>query len=312
MNHPHMIYDLEESDNLTSLKEKTTAIIPTSQADIRVLMWSVFSLLLHSKQDSILEHICVAINGPDSRTGDPSPQDEKQRFIEDLRECKWHEGVMPITLNRVWSRLGHTECIDAMIPWVHTDTYLLMHDDVLVTSGMWSEEVKSKLYSNKKTAIAYLPPLHHGKINSTKYKDSLKLGMTHLNTSFMCCKKGIIHNLGANWKGYHIEKPFNLPKDFMDYYPEDFFNKEMKEGDYFGTISAEVGAWVFYTLYKNGYKFEQLNNVATHLGSASWGLAGHSSLKERTDKAFMIREDVKQLIIEIEDSDYGNLYRKYA
>src|SRR6516162_7350459 len=113
------------------LPGKTTVVMATSQSRIECLMWSMFSLLLRSTPG--LEHIIVAINGPDPRTGDPGLQDAKQSFLGELRNTRWQASGrdcdMPLTVIRTWSRVGHSQATDGALPWVHTEFYTLMHDD---------------------------------------------------------------------------------------------------------------------------------------------------------------------------------------
>lgn len=94
--HPHMLLDVGECEQNSSLYRKITAIIPSFSAPLECLLWSVFSLLTRSQPGDKLEHIIVSINGPDKRTGDPALQDKKQAFLEELRNLKWAHRDMPL------------------------------------------------------------------------------------------------------------------------------------------------------------------------------------------------------------------------
>src|SRR5262252_1288317 len=153
--HKHMAATIDECVEMSHLKHKITAVIPTSTAPVNCLMWSVFSLLLRTQVDDLLEHFCVCINGPDERTGDPTIATTKQRFLEELRDLEWcHPDrpnvrrPMPLTVIRVWSRVGHSEPMQMALPWVHTDAYLLLHDDVFIRNANWTRQVKDKFYGD--------------------------------------------------------------------------------------------------------------------------------------------------------------------
>ncbi|NIQ15033.1 MAG: hypothetical protein GTO02_11780, partial [Candidatus Dadabacteria bacterium] len=99
-------------------------------------------------------------------TGDPTNQDKKQEFLEELRKLQWwrvqepkHKRDMPITVMRVWSRIGHPESVEMALPWVHTDAFLIMHDDIIITKHNWLKEVKEKFYDNPDVVIAHTPNL---------------------------------------------------------------------------------------------------------------------------------------------------------
>ena len=152
-----------------AMKPGITAIISTSQSHPKLFALSLLSLICNSEQvEEGLEHIIVCINGPDERTGSTENQDIKQRFLEDLRSLDFFikdkstgkilkKVPMPLTINRVWSRVGHGECLDSAISWVHTKNYLLMHDDVFVLKPAWEKQVNKSLDESNTAFIVQRP-----------------------------------------------------------------------------------------------------------------------------------------------------------
>lgn len=276
--HPHMGLNIDECVEMTHLKEKITAIIPTRNSPIKSLMWSVFSLLLRSRPNSTLEHICVCINGPDERTGDTILEDKKQAFLEDLRNEEWFHSdspnnvkQMPLTVIRAWSRVGYSESFEMALNWVHTDAYLLMHDDVLIMNPFWCEEVKKKFYDDDNVAIAYIHPLLGCPCDHAIHKGMYLLRLPQMQTTFVLCKKKWIMKAGAKWKGFHIPSDDNFlqfdleevgnTEEFENFwidrnlYPEPVIKNEL-----YNFVRQEVGAWVYYKLFKQGNSFVKLKD----------------------------------------------------
>jgi len=322
--HPHMIVDIDEAAELTTVPEKLTAIIPTSTAPIKTLLWTVFAMLLRTKVKSPLEHIIVCINGPDRRTGDPSLQDKKQEFLEELRGMKWWNAKnpkkqrdMPLTVLRVWSRIGHPESVEMALPWVHTEAYLLTHDDVIINKHEWINEVKEKFFSDPEVIIAYSPTLMCCQCDSALHQNKPLLRFPHLLCAFLVCRKKLIYKLGSSWSGYHIEtEPFHLHErvenveKFMEYYNRiGLLDHPPQTKEPYHYISMEMGAWHFYNAVQAGYKFEQLDpTLLFHLGAMSW-----ESDDGRTRRVDQYKEHVDNLEKEIfEHPDYGPLYEKYT
>jgi len=321
--HPHMIVDIDESVELTTVPEKLTAIIPTSTAPINTLLWTVFAMLLRTNVKSPLEHIIVCINGPDRRTGDPSLQDKKQQFLEELRAMKWWNAKnpkkqkdMPLTILRVWSRIGHPESVEMAIPWVHTEAYLLTHDDVIIKKHEWINEVKEKFFCDPEVVIAYSPTLMCCQCDSALHQNKPLLRFPHLLCAFLVCRKKLIYKLGSSWCGYHVEtEPFYLHErienvdEFMKYYNKmGLLDKPPQTKDPYQYISMEMGSWHFYNAIQAGYKFEQLDpGLLFHLGAMSW-----ESDDGKTRRVDRYKEHIDILEKEIfEHPNYGPLYEKY-
>jgi len=322
--HPHMIIDIDEAVELTHMAEKITVIYPTAQAPIECLLWSTFSLLLRAKVKDLIEHFMVVINGPDKRTGDPTNQDQKQTFLEDLRKLKWWhtdepkiKRDMPLSVLRVWSRIGHPEAIEMAIPWVHTDAYLIMHDDIIINKHNWLGEVKDKFYGDPNVVIAYSPVLHCCQCDSAMYQNKHLLRFPHLLCAFLVCRKKWIRKLGSSWCGYHIEtEPFQLSdkvgnvEEFFKYYKDlGLLDNPPQTTTSYNYISMEMGAWHYYNAIQQGLKFAQLDpTLITHIGAASWEI--DTGIAERIKK---IMPTVRLLEQEIyAHPDYGPLYAKYV
>lgn len=321
--HPHMVVDIDEAAELTSVPEKITVIYPTYQAPIECLLWSTFSLLLRAKVKDLIEHFMIIINGPDKRTGDPTLQNKKQEFLEELRNLKWYriqepkaKRDMPLTVLRVWSRIGHPESVEMAIPWVHTDAYLIMHDDIIITKDNWLRDVEEKFYGDPQVAIAYAPTLMCCQCDSSTHQDIPLLRFPHLLCAFLVCRKKIMRKLGSSWCGYHINTPpFSLEEKvgdvnkFMEYYRNlrllDNPPQTTKKYEY---ISMEMGAWHFYNACQQGYKFAALDpNMLQHFGAMSWEIdTGKAGRLQRLMP--YVRDLEKEIYAH---PDYSVLYDKY-
>lgn len=195
---------MEQCEEMTLLPRKICAILPTSTAPMESFVLSVFSLLMRSDPD-ILEHLIVGINGPDRRTGDPSLQDAKQTFVEELRETKWRGKKMPVTLVRTWSRVGHAQTIEQCIPWAHTEFYISMHDDLIILDDKWCSCIDEFYEDERLICKTYGPPIHQ-KLNEA----GEILRLPHFNSIFTLCKKSRMKAINANWIGYHVPMEFEV------------------------------------------------------------------------------------------------------
>lgn len=322
--HNRMAFPVEECVRYTHLKEKITAIIPTSNARIECLLWSVFSLLLRNSPDGMLEHICVNINGPDERTGNTEIQDIKQKFLEDLRDVEWFHNnsikrrQMPLTVIRVWSRVGYSQAFEMALSWIHTDGYLLMHDDVIVTNQNWTSELKEKFYTDPEVALAYTPTLLGCNCDSSVHRGMYLLRLPQLETTFLVCKKEWIMKAGASFTGYHIPDDENflqfdlseLP-DFVQYYKDkNLMPIDIQNYELYNFVRQEVGAWLFYNLTQLNAKFVKLeDNNIIHFGQMS-----HTGISEEVKNTFVEvhKDEIAKLEREIlAHPVYSKLYEKY-
>lgn len=322
--HNKMIVNQQDAIDLTTMKDKITAIIPTFCAPIDCFMWTIFSYLLNTRPNDALEHIIVCINGADDRTHDVSNQDEKQRFLEELRNLKWYHTDnplnnkdMPLTIIRAWSRIGHPESVEMALPWVHTDNYLISHDDIIITKEFWIEEVKEKFFKNPEAAIAHFNPLICALCATAVLQEKIFLRFPHLLCTFLVCKKKYLDPLKSSWCGYHIEMPdFKIDDlaNFKDFYEFQIQNNSLnwdappRKDCTYNLISMEMGAWHFYNLIEQNLKFIQLDpELIVHFGAMSWDSEERKAAKVK--EKFQWAEKIEQKILA--HPEYSKLYQKY-
>lgn len=252
------MYDIRQVESQTLVPGKVTAIIPTSTAHKYHLLRAVMSLLANST-GSRLEHIIIVINGPDDRTGDSSLQDEKQRFVEDLRRLTWRGRAMPITLSRTWSRVGHAQAVESVIPWVHTQYYLMMHDDSIVVSPVWEDHVDGIVkVSGDESKLCCGFETH----------DEDHLCLPHLNTTFTLCDKAAIAALGSRWVGHSV-----MCDSFPEWVPKfmESVGIPVNITSGFQRISYDIGSWILYSLLNNGIEITQFpKGTIYHSLASSW------------------------------------------
>ncbi len=320
--HQHMVFDIDEAVELSSIPEKITAIVPTAAGPLECLLWWTFSFLLRTKPNDLIEHFMVVINGPDERTGDEGHCDLKQQFLEELRDMKWSHtdgGVkkdMPITVIRAYSRIGHPEAVEMATSWVHTDAYLLMHDDIIIKKHNWLKEVKDKFYGDPEVAIAFSPRLMCCQCDSAQHANKNLFRVPHLLCAFLVCRKKWIVKTGQSWCGYHVPVPTFDLKDrvgdidgLMQYYKTlGLLDNPPQTTEPYDFASMEMGAWLFYQLVQDGRKFAQLDSdLYHHFGTMSW--------ESETGKFSRIggaTQCIKELEAEIAlHPEYSKLYQKY-
>lgn len=314
--HPHMILDVGELEKKSSVSNKVCVVMATCQSPIKFLLWSLYSTLLRSDPD-VVDHYNIVINGPDSRIEDTSLQDAKQKFLEELRSLTFAGKPMPITIMRVWSRIGHAQCLEMAIPWVHTENYLLIHDDIVLLNSNWCQEYKNSFVSDESVAIMSNPPLFliDGKVNEKIYKGTSKLGLPYLNTCFTLCKKPILIEQGCRWWGYHVDHNWDM-NDYPDFFEYHKFNKHLDhkiEGE-FGCLSMDVGCWVYQKLRQQGYKLETFSKqMVHHFKAISW-----CNPNKLHFKLNVIENEISDLEISIRHADESglipggwDLYKKY-
>jgi hypothetical protein len=308
---------MEQCEDLTLVPGKVCAIIPTSTAPIQNLVWSVLSLLLRS-DPGVLDHIIVGINGPDSRTGDPSLQDLKQSFVEDLRSMKWKGRDMPITLVRTWSRIGHAQTLEQCIPWAHTEFYISMHDDVVVLDKDWCSSLKH-FANNDHICITSGEPIFRG-LFSDEFQG---LHLPHFNSIFTLCKKSKMKSINASWVGYHIPIDFYIDnlwnyEDFlnwnkrkglssMDVSPQASPNLPSKENKY-KFLSVDIGGCFIPEIMNKNLKIGRFNEDSIlHLSSMSW-----RDENWKNERFEFSKRNISKLEKDIiEDATYCEIYEKY-
>jgi len=229
---------------------------------------------------------------------------------------------MPISVIRAWSRIGHPEAVEMAMPWIHTDTYLIMHDDLIICQHEWLREVEKKFFEDPEVAIAYIKTgpgvdLMCAKCDCSTYQDKPLLRFPHLLCLFLVCRKKYMWEMGSSWCGYHIPvEPFKLHErvgdveEFLKYYRN--LNALSVTGqpqttEPYQYISMEMGAWHYYNAVQKGYKFAPLDIDLIHFGAMSWEVdTGKGGRLQKYGK------QIKALEEEIyAHPDYGPLYDKY-
>ena len=298
----NLIIPHDQYIDLSEIKNKTTYVMATSQVDIKILMWSVFSLLLRSNHDYV-EHYIFNINGPHKKTGNPEPQNIKQMFFETLRD----NYEFPVSIFRLWGRQGHTHSIDGCVPWVHTEYYTLVHDDIILLED-WTNQLK--LYSSDpKRCLIGLPPLMIRHKFKCKFNNKLRLSLPHLNSCFLHVKKSCVEK---TWHGHHIGKKIKFTKEvydeFMKTYGDFSYVNEIEIGDEFEYINTDVGSWILQDLKLRDYNFYLFSpQTCHHISMASWANELNLSVSLSNCK-----DIIKKLEKDILNSKYKNLYLEYC
>jgi hypothetical protein len=308
-----MLYSPSECERLTSTPDKATAIIATSQAPLKWLVWSVLSLLLRSTPD-VLSDVVVVINGPDERTGDPTLQDRKQRFLEGLRRLPWRGLAAPLTVVRTWGRVGAGKSWEQAIPWVHTQHYLLVHDDAILLAPRWQEEAKD-FFGRENVAMRTHGP--HWCWPLAAHENRVRF--PHTPSPFVLCKKAILAAVGARWLDYGVNVPCRIGEDAyrgfvdfwrrhgMDFNPDAYHrgSEPLAANHEYAAVCQEAGAWVLYLLAANGYAVDRFSDdLLFHYRAASWA---HDRTIDVTQPGVL----VDALEREIEAAGWGDLYRRH-
>jgi len=328
MNHPRMALTIDECVELTHLKEKVTMVMPTRNSSIEFLLWSVFSILLRSKPNGMMEHFCVCINGPDDRTGKTEIEDNKQKFLEELRDLQWYHAdspdnrrQMPLTVIRVWSRVGYAESFEMALNWVHTDAYCLMHDDVIITNRDWDKEVKTKFYDDDQVAIAGISPLIGCNCDHAIHRGMYLLRLPQMQTTFVVCKKKHIMKVGGLWRGFHIASDDNMLQfdleeigditEFEKFWTDlGVYDKPVIKTELYNFVRQEVGAWIYYKLHQAGFKFAELDSSnIIHFEKMSYSLCTPELKAEAIKKNIEVVKSLHEEILA--HPEYSLLYKKY-
>jgi hypothetical protein len=276
------LISIDELESKSLIPGKICAIIPTFSAPVENLVWSIFSLLINS-DSNVMDHMIVSINGPDPRTGSVEVQDKKQSFIEELRSLKWGNKDMPITLMRTWSRIGHAQTIEQCMPWVHTEFYLSMHDDIIVLEKNWHDKVK-EFQNDEKLLLAYWDrPVIRGLTH-----DSFgRLELPHFSSIFTLCKKSRMKAINASWIGYYVPLEFKIGnfwnyEDFIDWYKKNnlvqLHDIPSKDAN-FKYLTMDIGGAFISDIFNKKLNISKFsNNTIFHFGSMSWRSEGQQEL----------------------------------
>lgn len=282
------IYTLEECERLKRRLGLATAVIPTSAAPPCCLMWSVLSVALRSAD--FLHQIIVVING------DGPAQDYKQAFVADLSRL-----LKKVVLLRVWGSSGHAQALESAVPWVWTEFYLSMHDDVIVTGDGWVGEARAA-FGDRSVALVYHPPLLQVPLHS----NGRTLHMPHLNTKFLLCSKPLWTAAGATWAAYDIAGDFNLPNlaGFNEYHGEHTVG--VGRTDY-QRYSSDIGGWAYHRLRTAGFRAAPLSGrYVRHFCRMSW-----CDPAEHACRCARHAPEVARLEAELAGGPYADLYAHY-
>lgn len=217
------IFDIGECEKLTTLNDKLTVVINTYDKNVEKIACCILSLLQNSRSvNGFLEHIIVCIHGPDIRTGDTEVQDIKQSFLEDLRLLKWkplgsdEERDMPLTIIRVWSRIGIGQSLDMAMPWIHTEFFLVVSEDFIFLNDFWIDKLK---------CIKEFDFLYHCLEDNFPSNDD-QYFCPKYNSDFFASNKKIFEKKGSRWTNYSVHG--------------DFIVQEKK----INNLVAECGSWL--------------------------------------------------------------------
>ncbi len=268
-----------------------TAIVPTYNNSPRLFALSIMSLLRNTS--NVTMHINVTINGPDRRTGDPETQNQKQWFLEAIREEKYRDRDMPLTVQRVWSRVGHAQAIDSAMPWVHTKYFLLMHDDVLVTEPCWDLKVIPCL-NNPDTGLVFAGR-HHAldRITCGPWEDGKNLiNFPHPQTYFVAGSRAFLGKF--RWQGYFVKGDFDgiqVDKEMIDH-QERFNMPPQPITPEAGYLTYDIGSWLLYNVQKSGMQIVEIpEDTVLHLGGFSW--AGERRNERQVQRYMTVINDLE-------------------
>lgn len=313
----YVLFSAKRCEEFSLIPSKICAVIPTYSSPMDCFMRSVFSLLLRS-DPNVLAHVVFGINGPDSRCdGEDGPelQDRKQRFIEDLKGIKgWDYPSLfnpgGITLVRTWSRIGHAQTLEQCLNWVHTEYYLCMHDDVIVTDRYWCDGLKDFKSDPKMVLKTWGNPLMRKMQNK-----SSSFELPHLNTIFTLCRKPLMRMINANWIGYYFDLDFRI-SDFVD--ESEFFalhknlgslesshpELSLEPGRSYKVCSMDIGTFVFSQVSKYDLNLSVFpKSTIFHFEAASWRNKEGSS--KRTPEVEFLEREISAV------PEYHDIYMRY-
>lgn len=260
-------------------------IVPTGPAPIQSLKWALISLLFRSDISKI-DQIIVSINGPDSRTGNTSLQDEKELFCKQLKA----DGF-PITIIRTWSRVGYSQPIQVALPLIKTELYLLMHDDVIILNNSWQKEAE-KWMADPSVLAMLQPAVFSQKLQTSMLKKQIDFAelTTYLptfNTFFSLFRK----SSNLPWSEYYVLNDnqadlqsinnfyFSKKKCTTILVDQNFSENSKKLSRNFPSndlqlkskiVKYNVGAWATYFINLNGKIATFSNAVHHHKNVTAW------------------------------------------
>ena len=133
-----------------------------------------------------------------------------------------------------------------------------------------------------------------------------------MNTTLITCKKPLMTALGVKWYGYHVKYKFNLYekvdiKEFLEYHQK---NSNIQSfpviEEPYGTISMDIGAWVYYKIKEAGYSMQKISrDKAIHFKSMSWGKNDDDRVNKNIYNISLLEQEIEQIC------EYKSIYEKY-
>ena len=248
-----------------------TAIIPTYNSSPRLFALSLLSLLYNSQD--VLVHVIVTINGPDKRTGDPECQNQKQAFLEALREKKYRCEPMPLTVQRTWSRVGHAQALDSAMPWVHTRDILVMHDDVILLDPAWGGQVTRCLNNPDAGLVVAGDPKALNRITWGPWEDGkMLINFPHPKTHFLAARKSVIGTY--RWAGQWVKNDFkDIDTSTHTKYWQNAQGQVLTEDlpTEAGYMTYDIGSWLMFYVQEDHKQIISIpEDTVLHLAGISW------------------------------------------
>ena len=306
MSHPYLVATVKECEEATLLKGKLTFIIDTLDNNIDRLMASLFSLLLRCRSvHNVLEHIIICIHGPDERTGSTKIQDKKQAFLEELRDLKWRipgsDEVrdMPITIIRVWSRVGKGQAIDMAIPWVHTEAYAIFPDDYVMLNDKWVDHIQTEFFDKPDVGYIALRGWNIGSCENPGTRN-WQLHMPRLDINFATFKKAYAEQCGLRFSCYFINHEFKVDEEYGKFLTQKGgICQEIVNVEKYNELVVEHGAWAKHLLEANNVKCGEFydKDGFFHNKDLSW--------KHEANEFTRLEQDIQKI------PEYWSLYSRY-
>lgn len=291
INHPHMVLSIDEMERRSRAPSGVTAILCTAQADLELLAWSLVSLFLRSDPE-VLHGAMVVINGMNGEL-----QNRKQRMCMELRGIL---GPDKLRINRVYGHVGHAQAIDGAVPWLPTQHYLVMHDDVIVRNDAWTKFYQEKFLPDQGMAFArWGEKISFANFAHTKFHDRSKLQLPHLNSVFTLCRADILATFPAKWTGYHVPNHLylsNSPEhsELLKFHEQFGWLNDRKKvtNRRYEFLNVDIGGWLLYYAQERGYGIARLPQDAIHhMVAMSWD----QNEERRADRIAESRPDLEGL-----------------
>jgi hypothetical protein len=186
---------------------------------------------------------------------------------------------MSLTVQRVWSRIGHPSMTDSAVAHVHTRYYIACHDDIIIKNSSWCKDARKHFTDDNVVACYgddYEKPYNKevladgfqmAPLRQTVAADGRAIGLTQPKNWFVVCDKPKLMQINARWGAYHARTRVDkIPENVIK---QDNANKVAFSGP-FDVVSSDAGALLYYKIREAGYATKQLNDCLIHFGGMSW------------------------------------------